>query len=215
MSRAGTPSAIDLFDAASRLPREERAEFLRSACGGDERMLGEVESLLRSLESAGGFLDKSLFGRPIVEPKTPTPQGARTPGESVSEMMKAMAGALPAGEVIGRYTVERVLGEGGMGVVYLAQQEKPRRAVALKVIRPALATPTMLARFVREAELLGRLQHPGIAQIFEAGHGGGRPGRRGAALPGNGAGPGRGDHRPRAAAQPQHARTAGTRGAAL
>ena len=67
------------------------------------------------------------------------------------------------------FRILRVLGVGGMGVVYLAEQENPRRRVALKVIRPSLATPTMLARFDHEAQALGLLQHRAIAQFYEAG----------------------------------------------
>jgi tetratricopeptide (TPR) repeat protein len=74
--------------------------------------------------------------------------------------------SLPA--AIGRYRIVRLLGEGGMGTVYEAEQEQPRRFVALKVIRPGLATPERLWRFTHEAQALGRLQHPGIAQIHEA-----------------------------------------------
>src|SRR6185369_3194337 len=70
--------------------------------------------------------------------------------------------------VIGRYKVLRVIGEGGMGVVYEAEQEQPRRTVALKVIKSGMATPESLQRFEQEAHALGRLQHPGIAQIYEA-----------------------------------------------
>jgi tetratricopeptide (TPR) repeat protein len=70
---------------------------------------------------------------------------------------------------IGRYRIVGVLGEGGMGTVYEAVQELPSRAVALKVIRPDFVSPEMSRRFARESEVLGRLQHPGIAQIYEAG----------------------------------------------
>jgi serine/threonine protein kinase len=70
---------------------------------------------------------------------------------------------------IGRYRIIRLLGEGGMGVVYQAEQEQPRRVVALKVIRPGFATAETLRRFQHESEALGRLQHPGIAQIHDAG----------------------------------------------
>ncbi|MCU0647521.1 MAG: serine/threonine protein kinase, partial [Gemmatimonadaceae bacterium] len=69
---------------------------------------------------------------------------------------------------IGRYRIVGVLGEGGMGTVYEARQEQPHRAVALKVIRPDLVAPEMARRFAQESEILGRLQHPGIAQIYEA-----------------------------------------------
>ncbi len=70
---------------------------------------------------------------------------------------------------IGGYRIVRQIGAGGMGIVYEAQQERPRRTVALKVIKPGVTTPEVLRRFEHEAQILGRLQHPGIAQIFEAG----------------------------------------------
>ncbi len=72
-------------------------------------------------------------------------------------------------ETIARYRVVRLIGEGGMGAVYEAEQEQPRRTVALKVIKAGAASPALLWRFEQEAEALGRLQHPGIAQIYEAG----------------------------------------------
>jgi tetratricopeptide (TPR) repeat protein/predicted Ser/Thr protein kinase len=71
--------------------------------------------------------------------------------------------------VVGRYRIEGPLGEGGMGTVYAARQERPDRRVALKLIRPGMTTPRLLRRFELEAEVLGRLQHPGIAAIYEAG----------------------------------------------
>lgn len=70
---------------------------------------------------------------------------------------------------IGRYRIIRLLGEGGMGAVYEAEQENPHRTVALKVIRAGYTSVEMLRRFENEAQALGRLQHPGIAQIYEAG----------------------------------------------
>jgi tRNA A-37 threonylcarbamoyl transferase component Bud32 len=80
------------------------------------------------------------------------------------------AGSDPlVGAQIGPFTVVRQLGEGGMGVVYLARQEKPAREVALKILRNAVVSERMLRRFELEAEMLGRLHHPGIAQIHHAG----------------------------------------------
>src|SRR5215468_2983482 len=70
---------------------------------------------------------------------------------------------------IARYRVVRLIGEGGMGAVYEAEQDHPRRTVALKVIKPGLTSAELLRRFERESQALGRLQHPGIAQIYEAG----------------------------------------------
>src|SRR3954468_4236346 len=70
---------------------------------------------------------------------------------------------------IGRYRIIRLLAEGGMGAVYEAEQENPHRVVALKVIKPGYADEEMIRRFEQESHALGRLQHPGIAQIYEAG----------------------------------------------
>ena len=72
---------------------------------------------------------------------------------------------------IGRYRILRRHGEGGMGTVYEAEQDNPRRTVALKVIRPGLVSPELVKRFSHEAQILARLQHPGIAQVYEAGMG--------------------------------------------
>src|SRR6187455_1040100 len=76
---------------------------------------------------------------------------------------------LESGMMVGHYRITRLLGEGGMGAVYEAEQEFPRRTVALKVIKPGLASPQLLYRFEQESQALGRLQHVGIAQIYEAG----------------------------------------------
>jgi eukaryotic-like serine/threonine-protein kinase len=87
--------------------------------------------------------------------------------EEADEVPARLSRLLP--EALGKYRAVRLLGVGGMGEVYEAEQETPRRRVALKVIRPELASPEMMRRFDLEARILGRLQHPGIAQIFEAG----------------------------------------------
>ena len=77
------------------------------------------------------------------------------------------SGALP--EMIGRYRIIRAMGEGGMGAVYEAEQDSPRRKVALKVIKAGVVSRNLLLRFEIEAQILGKLDHPGIATIFEAG----------------------------------------------
>ena len=94
---------------------------------------------------------------------TIAPPEVASPAEAASEAVRS----LPAS--IGRYRVLRLLGEGGMGAVYEAEQDQPRRLVALKVIKAAWASPEMLRRFEQESQALGRLHHPGIAQIYEAG----------------------------------------------
>ncbi len=95
------------------------------------------------------------------------PVDAASPLTPTSGVSDAPSTSAPAR--LGRYTIKRVLGEGGMGTVYLAEQENPRREVALKVIRAGYLAPEMLRRFELESQVLGRLQHPGIAQIYEAG----------------------------------------------
>ncbi len=99
----------------------------------------------------------------------PTRRTAPLDGGTRSAGAPLPAHGAPIPARIGRYTVVRVLGEGGMGTVYEAEQESPRRAVALKVIRAGCVSAEMLRRFAHESAVLGRLQHPGIAQVYEAG----------------------------------------------
>jgi len=136
---------MDLLEAALEHPVAQRGRFLDDSCDGDDALRAEVQSLLDSHERAGTFLDQ-----PIVPIQ---PASAKT----------------LVGQKIGRYHIRDVLAVGGMGVVYRAQQEQPQRMVALKVLRPGLATHRLLRRFEHEAEILGRLNHPGIAKIIEAG----------------------------------------------
>ena len=96
------------------------------------------------------------------------PEGAPQPASTVTGTVSLDHGKR-FGQLIGRYKVVRVLGEGGMGTVFLAEQDKTTRLVALKVIRPGVASANLLRRFEHESQVLGRLQHPGIAQIYEAG----------------------------------------------
>ncbi len=147
-------SPADLFDAALRLPSAQRESFVRSASERDPAKRDEVLSLLRHHDEAETFLS--------VNPHVPA-------GFIPESLTEALSRPLAPGTVFGRYRVQQVLGEGGMGVVYQAEQENPRRQVALKIIRPGVASPELLKRFEYEAQMLGRLQHPGIAQIFEAG----------------------------------------------
>ena len=80
--------------------------------------------------------------------------------------MAAVDGPLQPGTSLGGFLVLHALGSGGMGVVYAAQQDRPRRTVAIKVLRRGFRHPEILRRFEHEAEMLGRLQHPGIAQVY-------------------------------------------------
>src|SRR5271170_5208106 len=91
------------------------------------------------------------------------------PNRTIAEGDGVGGGGARLPETIGHYRILRLVGEGGMGSVYLAEQENPHGIVALKVIKPGFANAEMLRRFEQEANALGRLQHPGIAQIYEAG----------------------------------------------
>jgi len=143
----------EVFDRAIDLSGAARSAFLDERCAGDEALRRDVLALLDAAEGEAGPLDQPHSGA----------RAAPTPPPVTNDAL------IPPGGVIGRYRAVSVLGSGGMGVVYEAEQDKPRRSVALKVIRPGLMTPNILKRFEFEAEMLGRLQHPGIAQIIEAG----------------------------------------------
>jgi hypothetical protein len=134
----------ELFDRAVDLEPPQRAAFLDEQCGGDAELRAAVEELLQLDRRAQA--DESLLRSPLAGSR---PQASAPPA--------------PRFPAVGRYRVVRLLGEGGMGTVYEAEQDNPRRIVALKVIRAGLASDLLLKRFVREAQILGRLRHPGIA----------------------------------------------------
>ncbi len=155
---------MELFGQACEIPREQRAAFLDQHCGTDPELRAELELMLahdrqatRILPGAGAHL---LAEHVVQADDPPAPAGA-VPAPPLA------GPALPV--LAGQYRIIRVLGEGGMGTVYEAEQAFPRRRVALKAIRRGLASERMLKRFEHEAHVLGRLHHPGIAQIYEAG----------------------------------------------
>lgn len=136
--------------------------MLEERCGADTELRSEVEALLAADAQAGGPID-----------------GHGGPGEFLREQLEDLdlehptrlstEAVTPVPDSTGQYRILRLIGEGGMGTVYEAEQANPRRMVALKAIRPAFVSSSTLKRFEFEAQILGRLQHPGIAQIYEAG----------------------------------------------
>jgi len=140
----------DLFEAACDLPQAERPAFLERVSQGDEELRSHLERLLAA-ELRSDFLA--------------IPEISREAGGLIPEH----ASNAPLPVRFGRYRVLKLLGEGGMGSAYEAEQESPRRRVAIKTIRAGLRTPQLLRRFEHEANILGRLRHPGIAQVYEAG----------------------------------------------
>jgi eukaryotic-like serine/threonine-protein kinase len=139
----------EIFLAAVEKAATERAAYLESTCG-DAGLRAQVEALLRAHEEAGSLLEQPLF----------------LPGPTVDQSLPAEA----PGAVIGPYKLVEVIGEGGMGTVYLAQQTQPvRRLVALKVIKAGMDTAQVIARFEAERQALALMDHPNIAKVLDAG----------------------------------------------
>ncbi len=146
----------ELFEVARALKGKERAAWLAQHCttGTEEREL--VLELLSAYEaSQSDAFSETGIGQ------------VRSTLEELADHSNDAETWQPT--TIGPYRVVRRVAEGGMGVVYEAEQDSPRRRIALKVVHPLYVTANRLKRFRQEAELLGRLQHPGIAQIYEAG----------------------------------------------
>jgi len=149
-----------LYHLALELEESARVVFLERVCAGDKSLEQEVLSLLEHTEETGSFLEE-----PALEVAAKALAMSAVAGATGST---GANDARPLPAAIGRYRIIGLLGEGGMGTVYEAEQEQPRRRVALKIIKPGLAVGERLWRFEQEAQALGRLQHPGIAQIYEA-----------------------------------------------
>jgi eukaryotic-like serine/threonine-protein kinase len=162
-----------LYQEALEHEPAERSAWLRQACGDDTVLFKEVESLLACADAnlsnpaarpGLARLWNHIAGSPDIDSQALSDAAA---DDCVASAATGMTSALPSN--IGPYRILRLLGEGGMGIVYEAEQEHPRRTVALKVIRSGLSDPKVVRRFEHELLALGRLQHPGIAQIYEAG----------------------------------------------
>jgi len=154
-SRAG-----DLFLQARALHGPAQLEFLAANCGDDADLRAAVERLL-------GHDTGCDPGDPAWSDDVASDAIAYEAASWLRESSTAGT-ACASGSRIGRYRLIRILGSGGMGVVYEAEQDNPRRRVALKVIRPELATPHVLRRLEHEAQILGHMRHSGIAQVYEA-----------------------------------------------
>ncbi len=142
---------VVVFTEALKLPASERAAYLERACGGDGELRRKVEALLGGHDEVGDFLECS--------PRKVSSQAR----------LGASAGEKP-GDRVGRYKLLQQIGEGGCGVVFMAEQEEPiRRRVALKIIKPGMDTKSVIARFEAERQALALMDHPSIAKIFDAG----------------------------------------------
>src|SRR4051812_18372379 len=146
-----TPHEEEIFHQALALPAEEREGFLARVCANDETLRVAVQSLLRVHES-----DENVLGHPAPE---------------IAAEMRSAAGLVEKpGDTIGRYKLLQKIGEGGCGVVWMAEQQEPvRRRVALKVIKLGMDTKEVIARFAAERQELAIMEHPHIANVLDAG----------------------------------------------
>jgi tetratricopeptide (TPR) repeat protein len=158
---------MTLFWAAlDRNSESERAAYLDEACGPDRELRQRVEALLRAHDQAGRFLEP-----PPGDPRSTAVVDAAADTATGAPAAHAPAARPVTGQLIaGRYTLLEKIGEGGMGTVWLAQQQKPvRRPVAVKVIKAGMDTEQVLARFDAERQALALMDHPNIAKVFDGG----------------------------------------------
>src|SRR5262249_28926006 len=132
---------------------DQRAAYLDAACAGHVDLRRKVEELLSAHARAGPFLDKAAAA-----------WNARLPTGDQQPIAEA------PGTVIGPYKLLEQIGEGGFGVVFMAEQQQPvRRKVALKVLKPGMDTRQVVARFEAERQALALMDHPNIAHVFDGG----------------------------------------------
>ena len=143
-------SESGIFKTAVKLPLDERAAYLDQACNGNAALRHEIESLLSAHAASDSLLPDDSSGMQATRHYQPVLEGA--------------------GTVIGPYKLLQQIGEGGMGIVYMAEQQEPvRRKVALKIIKPGMDSSQVIARFEAERQALAMMDHQNIAKVFDAG----------------------------------------------
>ena len=152
-----------IFSAARRLPANERALYLDAACAGDALFRRQIEELLEADDSAGAFLAELAAGAGGTVRVGAGLDPAATVEASASHSERP-------GDTIDRYKLMEQIGEGGFGVVYVAEQKEPvKRRVALKIIKLGMDTRSVMARFEAERQALAMMDHPNIAKVLDAG----------------------------------------------
>ncbi|MGH9674526.1 MAG: tetratricopeptide repeat protein [Bryobacteraceae bacterium] len=138
-----------LFHEAADKPTAERHSFLKTACGGDEQLAAEVIALLEQDDRGSSLLDRGA-------------------AQVAGEVLGGSGPAAPPAHEFGPYRLKNVLGEGGMGVVWLAEREDLGSVVAIKILRDAWMSPARRERFAAEQRTLAKLTHPSIARLYDA-----------------------------------------------
>ena len=150
MDKKQKDAKLIFAEALEKKTAAERAEYLDNACGDDTDLRSKVEALLKSFAEVGDFLESPVLDPGVTLDKSPLTEGP--------------------GTRIGRYKLLQMIGEGGFGCVYMAEQEKPiRRRVALKIIKLGMDTKQVVARFEAERQALALMDHPNIAKVYDGG----------------------------------------------
>src|ERR1019366_7504372 len=139
-----------LFHEAADLPKSEQRSFLESACANDDALLADVLALLEEDARSSSLLDRDV-------------------AHVANQILNDQAAQPSAFREFGNYKIKHVLGEGGMGVVYLAEREDLGSLVAIKLLRDAWLSPARRERFTVEQRTLAHLNHPCIARLYDAG----------------------------------------------
>ena len=148
MSHLPPEAKLVFLEAIEKESPEELNRYLDSACRGDSKLRNRIEQLLQAHASAGKFLGGSASYTATIE-------------QTLVERV---------GIKVGRYKLLEQIGEGGMGLVYVAEQTEPvRRRVALKIIKPGMDSRQVIARFEAERQTLAIMDHPNIAKVLDAG----------------------------------------------
>lgn len=147
-------------EALDRPAGHQRDQYVSEACSGDAERLAAVRSLLGAADLPDNPLDNLPPGLTVADVGTTRAGDATSGSEEANDV----------GRTIGDYKIMEKIGEGGFGLVYVADQEKPvQRRVALKVLRPGMGTKEVLARFDAERQAVAIMEHPNIAKVFDAG----------------------------------------------
>ena len=148
--------AKQVFHEAIEKTGPERARFVATACAGDRDLQAQVDGLLKAHAEAGAFLD--------------SPTGGDDAARAAAAQLAAARPPEALGTHVGPYKLLQVIGEGGFGIVYMAEQQQPiQRRVALKIIKLGMDTKEVIARFETERQALAMMDHPNIAKVLDAG----------------------------------------------